>query len=129
MQLPWAGVERFVHLVDDERVWTCAKGVYAEPVAELALTLGLAGLRGLGTYGRASSVEPSAGDQPPGRPGHHPRRRRHHESLLRLLQPFDCHVTVVRNRAQPMEGADVVLESDRLTDGWPGPTSWCWRSP
>ena len=42
------------------------------------------------------------------------------ESLLRLLQPFDCHVTVVRNRAQPMDGADVVLESDRLTDSLPG---------
>ena len=34
------------------------------------------------------------------------------ESLLRLLKPFDCHVTVVRNRAQDMDGADVVLESD-----------------
>ena len=42
------------------------------------------------------------------------------ESLLRLLQPFDCHVTVVRNRVQPMDGADVVLESDRLTDALPG---------
>src|SRR4051794_38857068 len=39
VQLPWAGVERFVRLMDDDRLWTCGKGVYAEPVAELALTL------------------------------------------------------------------------------------------
>ena len=37
VQLPFAGIENFVHLIDDEHVWTCGKGVYAEPVAELAL--------------------------------------------------------------------------------------------
>ena len=42
------------------------------------------------------------------------------ESLLRLLQPFDCHVTVVRNRVQPMDGADDVLEADRYYDALPG---------
>ena len=41
VQLPFAGIENFVHLIDDEHVWTCGKGVYAEPVAELALGLGL----------------------------------------------------------------------------------------
>ena len=35
------------------RLWTCGKGVYAEPVAELALTLLLAGLRGGVRYARA----------------------------------------------------------------------------
>src|SRR5687767_5624311 len=36
VQLPWAGVEDFARsgIFDDDRVWTCAKGVYAEPVAE-----------------------------------------------------------------------------------------------
>ena len=43
VQLPWAGIENFAHLLDDERQWTCGKGVYAEPVAEMALTLALAG--------------------------------------------------------------------------------------
>ena len=32
-------------LLDSERVWTSAKGCYAEPVAEHALALALAGLR------------------------------------------------------------------------------------
>ena len=49
VQLPFAGVERVAEagLLDDERIWTCAKGAYAEPVAEHALTLALAGLRHL----------------------------------------------------------------------------------
>ena len=45
VQLPFAGVENFVEHLDSDRVWTCGKGVYAEPVAEMALALGLAGLR------------------------------------------------------------------------------------
>src|SRR4249920_3371230 len=52
IQLPHAGIERFAPFIDDRRVWTCAKGVYAEPVAEMALTLALAGLRGVGDYAR-----------------------------------------------------------------------------
>src|SRR5215218_2584730 len=55
VQLPFAGIENFVHLVDDDRLWTCGKGVYAEPCAELVLTLALAGMRGLGSYVRATS--------------------------------------------------------------------------
>ena len=49
VQLPFAGVERVAAagLLDDERIWTCAKGAYAEPVAEHALALALAGLRHL----------------------------------------------------------------------------------
>jgi phosphoglycerate dehydrogenase-like enzyme len=120
VQLPWAGVEHFAHLVDDERLWTCGKGVYAEPVAELALSLALAGMRGIGAYARATSWQKPAGRNLLearvtilGGGGIT-------ESLLRLLQPFDCHITVVRNRAQEMDGADVVLESERLADALTG---------
>jgi phosphoglycerate dehydrogenase-like enzyme len=120
VQLPWAGVEAFVHLIDDDRLWTCGKGVYAEPVAELALTLALAGLRGLGTYARADHWEPPAGSNLTGAQVTVLGGGGVTESFLRLLRPFDCHVTVVRNRAQDMEGADVVLESDRLTDALAG---------
>jgi phosphoglycerate dehydrogenase-like enzyme len=120
VQLPWAGVEGFVHLVDDDRQWTCAKGVYAEPVAELALTLALAGLRGLGTYARAAKWKKPRGTNLRGARVTLLGGGGISEALLRLLQPFDCHTTVVRNRVQPMDGADVVLESDRLTDALPG---------
>ncbi len=120
VQLPWAGVEHFVHLVDDRRMWTCGKGVYAEPVAELALSLMLAGLRNLGPYARARSWQPPAGRN----------LRGAHvtilggggitESLLALLAPLQCHTTVVRNRVVSMEGADEVLEADRYVDALPG---------
>jgi phosphoglycerate dehydrogenase-like enzyme len=120
VQLPWAGVEAFVDLIDDDRLWTCGKGVYAEPVAELALTLALAGMRGLGTYARADRWEPPHGTNLMGAQVTVLGGGGITESFLRLLRPFDCHVTVVRNRAQDMDGADVVLESDRLTDALAG---------
>jgi len=120
VQLPWAGVEKFVHLMDDDRLWTCGKGVYAEPVAELALTLALAGMRGLGRYVRADRWGSPAGTNLAGASVTVLGGGGITESFLRLLRPFDCHVTVVRNRAQDMDGADVVLESDRLTDALAG---------
>ena len=42
--LPFAGIEPYVPYLDQDRVWTCARAVYARPVAEHALMLGLAGL-------------------------------------------------------------------------------------
>ncbi len=120
IQLPFAGIEQFVHLLDEGRYWTCGKGVYAEPVAELALSLALAGMRGLGRYARADRWS-----APIGRNLHGARVTilgggGITESLLRLLAPFDCHVTVVRNRLVDLDGADVVLESDRYADALPG---------
>ena len=29
VQLPYAGVEPFIHMLDRERLWTCGKGVYS----------------------------------------------------------------------------------------------------
>jgi len=120
VQLMQAGIERFAHLVDDDRVWSSGKGVYADPVAELALTLALAGMRGLDRYARETSWS--------GPRGLNLFEARVSvfggggitQSLLRLLRPFDCHVTVVRNRVQEMEGADVVIDADRYFDAIPG---------
>jgi phosphoglycerate dehydrogenase-like enzyme len=106
--------------MDDDRLWTCGKGVYAEPVAEMAVTLALAGMRGLGTYARAQAWGTPQGTNLLGARVTVLGGGGITESLLRLLKPFECHVTVVRNRAQDMDGADVVLESDRLMDSLPG---------
>jgi phosphoglycerate dehydrogenase-like enzyme len=116
VQLPFAGIENFVHLVDDGRVWTCAKGVYADPVAEMALALTLAGMRGFGSYARATSWTGPQGRNLIGANVAVLGGGGITDSFLRLLQPFDCHVTVVRNQVQDMQGADVVLEADRYTD-------------
>lgn len=120
VQLPYAGVENFIHLIDDDRIWTCGKGVYAEPVAELALTLALAGMRGVSHYSRATSWTGPRGVNLQGARVTIVGGGGITESLLKLLQPFDCHITVVRNRAEEMDGADDVLEADRLHDALPG---------
>jgi phosphoglycerate dehydrogenase-like enzyme len=120
VQLTYAGVENFMHLIDDERLWTCGKGVYAEPVGELALTLALAGMRGLDRFARAGSWEAPRGRNLLGARVTVLGGGGITQVLLRLLRPFDCHVTVVRNRVQDMDGADVVIESERYLDALPG---------
>lgn len=55
VQIPFAGVENFISIINNDRVWTCGKGVYAEPVAEHALGLILAGLRNIGRYAQETS--------------------------------------------------------------------------
>jgi phosphoglycerate dehydrogenase-like enzyme len=120
VQLPFAGIENFVHLVDDAHVWACGKGVYAEPVAELALTLGLAGLRGLSTYSRAQSWEVPRGRNVLGARVTILGGGGIATSLVRLLQPFGCHITVVRRRAEDLAGVDDVLDADRYADALPG---------
>jgi phosphoglycerate dehydrogenase-like enzyme len=116
VQLPFAGIETFVDLVDDDRVWTCGKGVYAEPVAELALSLALAGLRHVGQYAQATEWSRPHGRNLKGCNVTVLGGGGITEELLRLLQPFECRVTVVRNRVKDMEGADEVLEPDRYVD-------------
>lgn len=120
VQLPFAGIEQFVHLVDNDRQWTCGKGVYADPVAELALGLALAGMRHIGGYGRATTWGRPAGRNLLGANVTILGGGGITESLLRLLRPFDCHTTVVRNRVVEMDGADEVLEADRYVDALPG---------
>ncbi len=120
VQLPFAGIETFVDLVDDDRVWTCGKGVYAQPVAELALSLALAGLRHVGGYARATEWQRPQGRNLSGANVTILGGGGIAEQLLRLLAPFDCHVTVVRNRVAEMNGADDVVESDRYVDAMAG---------
>ncbi len=120
VQLPFAGIERVAHLIDEDRLWTCGKGVYAEPCAELALTLALAGMRGIGTYTRSKTWSDAQGVNLFGAHVTILGGGGITEALLRLLRPFDCHVTVVRNRVQEMDGADVVVEADRYADCLPG---------
>jgi phosphoglycerate dehydrogenase-like enzyme len=107
VQLPSAGVERMAAagLFGDGRTWTAAKGVYAEPVAEHALTLALAGLRQLRRRIEARSWGAEAGmslyDQPVTIVGGGGITA----SLLELLAPFRVTATVVRNRPDQVPGA------------------------
>lgn len=116
VQLPWAGVEPYVGVIaaHPDRTWTCGKGVYAEPVAELALTLLLAGLRRLDTYARASTWAPPLGRNLLGARVVVAGGGGIAESFLRLLAPFGAEVTVVRRHPEPVAGAARVVGSDGL---------------
>jgi phosphoglycerate dehydrogenase-like enzyme len=114
VQLPFAGIENFVPIIDDRRIWTCGKGVYAEPVAEHALALALAGLRNIGAYARATSWSGPRGINLIGARVTILGGGGITESLVRLLQPFHCHVTVVRNKIQHLDGVDDVVGPEHL---------------
>ena len=120
VQLPFAGIENFLPHLDRHYRWTCGKGVYADPVAEIGFALALAGMRGLGTYARASSWMPPLGHSLLGANVTILGGGGIAESFIKLLRPFDCHLTVVRANAQHMDGVDVVLEADRYADSLPG---------
>ncbi|MCY4103332.1 MAG: D-isomer specific 2-hydroxyacid dehydrogenase family protein [bacterium] len=108
IQLPYAGIEPYLAFLDDERLWTCGKGVYAEPVAEMALGMLLAGMRGFTSYLPARSwLEPEG------------RNLRDAAitilggggitvELLKLLAPFECDTTVLRRHPEPLPDADGV---------------------
>lgn len=108
VQLPWAGVEPFVGVFDHDHVWTCGKGVYAEPVAEHALALLLAGFRHLIGYARQTSWSADVGRNLLGANVVILGGGEITASLLRLLGPFGCDVTVVRRHDEPLDGATVV---------------------
>jgi len=61
IQLPYAGIENFASQLDPSKIWTCGKGVYADPVAEHIITLTLAGFRHLHTSIPATSWPPQLG--------------------------------------------------------------------
>jgi phosphoglycerate dehydrogenase-like enzyme len=122
VHLRWAGIEAFAQagFFRDGRLWTCGKGVFADAVAEHALALGLAGLRGL-----PARVRTPGSGAPPG------------SSLLggrvtvlggggiatalaRLLTPFRVSLTVVRRTSTPFPAAARTLTSDRVDEALPG---------
>ncbi len=120
VQLPWAGIEPFVDVLDDDRRWTCGKGVYADPVAEHALTLALAGMRGLGTYARAATWERPQGVNLLGATVVVLGGGGIAESFVRLLDGFGCEIVVVRRTGQPFAGADRTVTLDQLDAELPG---------
>jgi phosphoglycerate dehydrogenase-like enzyme len=122
VQFPFAGIEKVAlsGLLDHERIWTCAKGAYAEPVAEHALALMLAGLRSLPTriaarsWGTPAAV--SLYDQKVTILGGGGIA----ETLLQQLAPFRVDATVVRRRPEPVPGASRTVSVTDLHAVLPG---------
>lgn len=116
VQLKSAGIDHVIRsgLVDTTRVWTSARGAYAEEVAEHGLTLMLAAARRLheiipdrswgepGTrFGRvfAGSKVTILGSGAIG------------QALIALMDPFGVHVTAVTRSGQEVRGADISLSA------------------
>ncbi|MCE2524631.1 MAG: hydroxyacid dehydrogenase [Acidimicrobiia bacterium] len=108
IQLPYAGIEPYLQFLDGERLWTCGKGVYAEPVAEMALSMLLAGMRSLTSYIGARSWLGPEGRNLRGANVAILGGGGITSELLKLLEPFDCDTTVLRRHPAPMQGASVV---------------------
>jgi len=114
VQLPFAGVDAFQDVIKLPIRFACAKGSYREPVAEHALMLAMALGRVLPervlakTWGRkhADSLY-DANVLIVGGGGIT-------EELIKQLQVFRCKITVVRNRAINLEGAQTVVQLPEL---------------
>jgi phosphoglycerate dehydrogenase-like enzyme len=117
VQLPFAGVDAFVQLLDAPVRFTSAKGSYKEPVAEHALALALALGRMLPVRVRATSwgersavsfydsnvLLVGAGGIS--------------EELIELLKPFRAKISVCRNDAsKPVASAKEVFGLDQLAN-------------
>jgi phosphoglycerate dehydrogenase-like enzyme len=121
VQLSSAGIEKTAAagLLDHDRVWTSAKGVFADEVAEHALALALAGLRWLPVRIAATSWGPPGGDSLFDEQVTILGAGGVTASLLRLLAPFRVSATVVRRGGEPMPGAARTVPTSGLASALP----------
>lgn len=120
VQLPYAGIENFANQLDPELLWTCGKGVYAEPVAEHVIALTLAGFRHLHTASRATSWPKQEGRNLLGAKVTVIGGGGITESLLRLLEPWNTEVTVVRRSNTSVRGAARTVTPEHTLDSLAG---------
>ena len=119
VQLPFAGIENFVVHLDDERVWTSGKGVYAEPVAELCMAFLLGGLRHVIGYSRVREWTVDHGRYLLGGNIVIVGGGGITASLVRMLQGFNTHITVVRRHDTPLPGVQRVVTQAHLHEVLP----------
>ena len=119
VQLPFAGVDAFVEVLDRDLVFTCAKASFSQPVAEHALALTLALSRKIPTRVRANAwgekfafslfdsnvlIVGGGGIA---------------QQLIDLLTPFGAHITVVRKHPTTMPGVERVVGMGQLDEALP----------
>jgi phosphoglycerate dehydrogenase-like enzyme len=123
VQLPFAGIEPFVAagVLDPDREWTCAKGIYGESCAEHALAFILVAAHRMHIHLRARRW---IADQ------EKVHERRFHanatvaivgtggigQSLASMLQPFEVRVLASNRSGRPLEGAERTVPTDGLPE-------------
>lgn len=105
VQLPYAGIEPFAEHLDGRLTWTCGKGVYADPVAEWVIASLLMAFREFHVFARAESWCEEAGRNLLGARITVLGGGGITRSLMRLLAPWGCDLTVVRRSGEPFDGA------------------------
>ena len=119
VQLPFAGIENFVPHLDDRRVWTSGKGVYAEPVAELCMAFLLGGMRHVIGYSRVNEWTVDHGRYLLGGNIVIVVGGGIATSLVRMLQGFNTNITVVRRNETAFAGVQRVVTQSQLHDVLP----------
>ena len=119
VQLPFAGIENFVPHLDDRRVWTSVKGVYAEPVAELCMAFLLGGMRHVIGYSRVNEWTVDHGRYLLGGNIVIVGGGGIATSLVRMLQGFNTNITVVRRNETAFAGVQRVVTQSQLHDVLP----------
>ncbi|MDJ1369805.1 D-isomer specific 2-hydroxyacid dehydrogenase family protein [Gulosibacter molinativorax] len=118
VQLPFAGIDAYgkalIPAAERGVLFTSAKGSYAQPVAEHALTLTLATLRQLPMRLRATSWGESSGQSLYGANVVVVGAGGIALEYLRLLESFGARTTVVRRRSVPVAAADLTVTTDEL---------------
>jgi phosphoglycerate dehydrogenase-like enzyme len=122
VHLRWAGVEDFASLglFDPKFTWTCGKGVFAEPVAEHALALALAGLRDLPARVQATSWGEPSGRSLFGGKVTILGGGGITTALVDLLRPLKVELTVVRRSGKSLPWVHRVLPATRIDESLPG---------
>ncbi len=114
VQLPWAGIETFLPHLDHEHIWTSGKDVYSRPVAEWIIAALLSAFRDFHKFSRARSWPSQSGRNLLGSSLTVLGAGGITRALLGLLEPWGCHVTVVRRNGEPVVGAEATLSTDLL---------------
>lgn len=121
LQFRNAGVDALIAagFVDDRRVFTSARGIYADGVAEHALTLILASLGGLRDFTRRPAANTVVSERTlagltvaivgAGGIG---------TALIALLRPFEPRLVGVTRTGREVPGCDISLPADRLDEVW-----------
>jgi D-3-phosphoglycerate dehydrogenase len=125
VQFTGAGIEPYLAagVIDDKRIWTSAAGAYADQVAEHAVALLLAGVRGLVTASDQRDWQPATvgahvigvGGSTVAVVGAGGIGRR----IIELLAPYRVRIVAVTRRGHPVPGADLAVpaaEIDRIWD-------------